>query len=254
MTSDKKYFGKSLRGVLFWIVCALIFNLVIARHMGMDLGLKFLAGYLIEMSLSVDNLFVFLIIFSFFKLTPAQEKKALFWGVLGAIVFRIMFITAGISLIQKFAWLTEVLGGVLLITAIKTAFQKNEDMNLDHHPIVKWLSPYLSPLLLAIIVIEISDIIFAIDSIPAVLGITTHPLIVVSSNIFAILGLRSLFFVLRHYLAYLAYLHIGLAIILGFVGVKMLASPWVHIPTGVSLGIVLTTLAATVGMSLGARK
>ncbi len=250
MTTSSPTFRSAVKWAIFWVITAIIFNLLIAWQLNLDLALKFLAGYLVEMSLSVDNLFVFMMIFAFFKLTGSQERKALFWGLLGAIILRGLFIFAGISLIQHFQWVAELLGGVLVFTALKTLLQKKESMHLDQHPFIQRLSPYLSPFLLAVLIIEFSDLIFAIDSIPAVLGITTNPFIVVTSNIFAILGLRSLFFVLRHFLKELKYLHIGLAFILGFVGLKMIGAYWIHLSTGLSLGVIVGILTGTIAVSV----
>jgi tellurite resistance protein TerC len=245
---------------IFWIGLALLFNLYIYFAEGSLAATNFLTAYLVEKSLSVDNLFVFLLIFKAFHITPLHQHKILHWGILGAIVMRIVFIFAGLALIQRFTWLFYVFGAFLIYAGYRLMRQKEEESHPEKNPIIllleKWIpvthsmesgqffyQGMMTPLFLALIAIETSDLIFALDSIPAVIGITTDPFIVISSNLFAILGLRSLYFVLESKLASFEYLHWGLSAILIFIGIKMFAHSWIQIPPLVSLIIILTILA-----------
>jgi tellurite resistance protein TerC len=212
-----------------------------------------------------------MMIFSYFHVPKVAQHRVLFWGILGAFIFRGLFIFAGISLIQKFHITIVIFGAFLVFTGIKTAFQKKESPNLEKNFIVRFMRKllpvsdeyhgdkfsfkkngkrWLTPLFVALVVVELTDVVFAVDSIPAILAITTDPFIVITSNFFAILGLRSLYFVLQHFLKYFHYLKYGLGVILSFVGVKMMVSLWIKIPVLLSLSVILLTLVGTVILSL----
>ncbi|HEX5034727.1 MAG TPA: TerC family protein [bacterium] len=248
---------------IFWIVLALIFNAGIYYFEGHDQALRFLSGYLVEKSLSVDNLFVFLLIFSYFRVPSIYQHKVLFWGIFGALVFRAIFIFAGIALLQKFAWLFYILGAFLVITAVKLVMETEKEIHPEKNPIlnfVRRLMPctpdyegdhffvrrdnrwWATPLFIVLIAIETTDVIFAVDSVPAVLAISLDPFIVFSSNAFAILGLRALFFALSGMMQAFVYLHYGLAAILGFIGVKMILAHWYKIPIAYALGFIALSL------------
>lgn len=250
----------------FWIFLALAFNGWIYFSKGKDAALKFFTAYLVEKSLSVDNLFVFLVIFKAFAIPGAARHKILFWGILGAFVMRAIFIPSGILLLTTFHWILYVFGAFLVYSGIKLFKAEKEEADPKNNPLIlrlqKWLPVdpdpegkhffvvkqgiyYITPSLLALIAIETTDVVFALDSIPAVLGITTDLLIVFTSNIFAILGLRSLYFVLESSLEYFHYLHYGLSIVLIFIGLKMIGSDLVHIPIELSLGIIAAVLGAS---------
>jgi tellurite resistance protein TerC len=239
---------------------------------GTQSALEYYTGYLIELSLSVDNLFVFLLIFSYFCVRADAQPKVLKWGILGAIVMRLIMIGLGALLLQRFNWIIYIFGGVLIVTGLRMFAQKEAPVDLERNPVVrlarhflpfshaydgtrfftrtvtgKWLG---TPLLLVLLVVEWSDLVFAIDSIPAIFAITRDPFLVYSSNVFAILGLRALFFVLASMLDRFVFLKTGVAFILVFVGFKMTLSAWIHIPTVLSLLVVVTTLAVSVGLSL----
>jgi tellurite resistance protein TerC len=254
-----------------WIGLAIAFNAGIWAWKGPEKGLEFLTGYLIEKALSVDNIFVFLVIFSYFKVPPAYQHKVLFWGILGALIMRAIMIAAGAALIQRFHAIIYVFGGFLILTGIKLALQKEGGFEPDRNPIVrlfKRLMPvtpdyredrfmvveggrrWATPLLLVLVVVEATDLVFAVDSIPAIFAVTPDPFIVYTSNIFAILGLRALYFALAGVMGLFHYLKMGLAVILVFVGVKMLVMDVYKIPVGISLGIVGGILAASVAASL----
>ncbi|CAN5465168.1 TerC family protein [soil metagenome] len=255
----------------FWIMLALIFNLGIFYFMGPSYGLEFLTGYLVEKSLSVDNLFVFLMVFSYFKVPEKYQHKVLFWGVLGALVFRAIFILAGISLIENFHFAIYILGGFLVFGGIKMIFQKEVKLVPDNNIVIRIARLFLpvlkdfhgssffvirksviyaTPLFIVLIVIETTDIVFALDSIPAILAISTHPFIVYSSNIFAILGLRSLFFALSGVMQLFHYLKFGLSIILVFVGLKILIMDFYIINVVFSLLFIATVLLISVVASI----
>jgi tellurite resistance protein TerC len=237
--------------VLFLFALAASFGFWIGRVDGHQAGLEFASGYVIELSLSVDNLFVFLLLFRAFGLNPEAQRKALILGILGAIVMRGVFILAGIRLLQRFAWIQYIFGALLVIAALRLLRGEKEGSSPSPAKrialqIKKWAPRPSLNLLWAVIAIELVDIVFALDSVPAVLAISHHPFVVYTSNIFAILGLRSLYFLLAGLLERLRFLHLGLAAILGFVGAKMLTAKWVHVPIGISLGfIVLVVVAAT---------
>jgi tellurite resistance protein TerC len=253
------------------IFIALLFGLFVLWREGARHALEYYTGYLIELSLSVDNLFVFLLIFSYFSVPAAAQPKVLKWGILGAILMRLIMIGLGSLLLQRFAWIVYVFGALLIVTGIRMFTQKEERIDLEKNPavrIARRLLPFshaydgtrfftrirgrllATPLLLVLFVIEWSDLVFAIDSIPAIFAITRDPFLVYSSNIFAILGLRALFFVLAGMLDKFVYLKPGVAFILVFVGLKMTLSAWIHLPILLSLAVIVTTLALAVILSL----
>ncbi len=254
--------------VTAWVSLAALFGGAIWLFEGPQHALEFYTGYILEYSLSVDNMFVFIMIFSYFAIPHDLQPKALLWGILGAVVLRFIFIFLGVKLISLFAWTIYVFGILLLFTASKMLLQKEDEnfdpsqsfilkifkkvmpLKTDYHGEnffikegVKW---FATPLLAAVLVIEMSDLIFAVDSIPAVLSITQDTFLVYSSNIFAIIGLRSLYFLLSGMAGKFPYLKYGISIILFFVGAKMLLSKIVHIPVVVSLGIIVTILALAI--------
>ena len=256
---------------LVWIGLALVFNVGIAVLFGPQKGLEFLTGYLIEKALSVDNLFVILVLFSYFAVPPALQHRVLFWGILGALVMRAVFIVLGAALLQRFHWVIFVFGAFLVFTGIKLLLANDEEAHPEKNLVlrlVRRLVPSVSdyrgarfvvvengrwfatPLLLVLVVVEATDIVFAVDSIPAIFAVTTDPFIVFTSNIFAILGLRSLFFVLAGMLNRFHYLKVGLGLVLAFVGGKMLLSDLVPIPIGASLGVITLVLGGSIVASL----
>jgi tellurite resistance protein TerC len=241
--------------VLFLFALAASLGVWIGHVEGRQTGLEFASGYLIELSLSIDNLFVFLLMFRSFGLSAEAQRKALLLGILGAIVMRGVFILGGIELLQRFAWIQYFFGALLLAAALRLL--RGKKAGTPPTP-VKWIAQWTkrwtgsanANLLLAVIAIELVDLVFAIDSVPAVLAISHHPFVVYTSNIFAILGLRSLYFLLAGLLERLRFIHLGLAAILGFVGAKMLLAKWVHVPVGISLGIIVLVVVAATAASL----
>jgi len=250
---------------------AIAFNIGIYFWRGHHDALTFLTGYLIEQSLSVDNLFVFLLILSYFRVPVAYQHEVLFWGILGALVMRLIFILAGVALIEKFHFIIYVFGAILIFSGIKLAFEKDKEVHPEHNPVLKLfrrMMPvtenyegqkffirragrlFATPLFVVLIAIETTDVIFAVDSVPAVLAITRDSFIVYTSNVFAILGLRSMYFVLAKVMKLFHHLHYGLSIILIFVGIKMLIADIFEIPIVASLLFVVLTLAASVIASL----
>lgn len=246
-----------------WIAIALIFNLWFGFTFGKELGLEFLTGYLVEKSLSVDNLFIILLIFGSFRIPDKYQHRVLFFGVLGAIVLRAFFIILGAQLLQLFHWVLYVFGGILVITAIKFLRESDEKADVTENwsiRLIKRIMPTTTsfngqnffireggvrkatPLFLALIVIEVTDLVFAVDSIPAVFAVTNDAFVAFSSNIFAILGLRALYFVLADWVGKLRYLKPGLAAILGFIGIKMLISEIFKIPSWISLLVIFSIL------------
>ncbi|MBI4822278.1 MAG: TerC family protein [Deltaproteobacteria bacterium] len=256
----------------FWILLSLGFNAFVYVELGHQAGLEFLAGYLLEKALSVDNLFVFLLILGHFKVPPESQHRVLFMGVLGALVTRVLFILTGTAIVSKFHFAMYLFGAFLVYTGLKLAFAKDGDEpDLESNSALKLVRRFMpitskydgskfftlengkrvaTPLFAVVIVIETTDVIFATDSIPAVLGVTTDPFIVYTSNICAILGLRSLYFLLVGALASLVYLKQGLAMILVFIGAKMLGEKFFHVPIGVSLGVIAGVLILTTTVSL----
>lgn len=271
----KKQHSISIKEALIWTVVwfslAMVFNLFIWYKFGHDAAAKFFTGYLIEKALSVDNLFVILMIFTAFKIKPIYHHKILFWGILGAIFFRGFMIWAGSALVSRFEWLLYIFGAFLVYTGIKMFKKKEDDFDPHDSWIVKTIKKFfhvsrkddvhhftivengrrgITMLFVALMVIEVTDIVFAFDSIPAIFAITTDPFLVFTSNIFAILGLRSLYFVIAKAHDMFHYLNIGLAFILSFIGVKMLIAHWIHIDIFVSLGIVVSVLALSIIFSV----
>jgi tellurite resistance protein TerC len=254
------------------VALAMLFGLFVLWQEGSQHALEYYTGYLIELSLSVDNLFVFLLIFSYFGVRADAQPKVLKWGILGAIVMRLIMIGLGALLLQRFTWIVYVFGGLLVLTGIRMFTQKDAAVDLERNPVVRLARRFLpfshsydgtrfftrtihgrvlaTPLLLVLLVVEWSDLVFAIDSIPAIFAVTRDPFLVYSSNVFAILGLRALFFVLAGMLDRFVFLKTGVAFILVFVGLKMLVSAWVHLPTLISLAVIVTTLAISVILSL----
>lgn len=237
----------------FWITLSLLFNWVIYLWKGPTPALEFLTGYLIEKSLSVDNLFVMALILTYFKIPSKQQHAVLFWGILGALVMRFLCIWGGVALIERFHWIVYILGLFLVYTGVKLLFNKEQMAEPEKSmgvKLVKKIFPTATPFALAIITIEYTDLIFALDSIPAILAITQDTFIVYTSNVFAILGLRSLYSVLAHSLTRFTYVKTGIAAILIFVGVKMLASPFYKIPIYSSLAVVILIFVASIVLSL----
>ncbi|MDM7914895.1 MAG: TerC family protein [Candidatus Eisenbacteria bacterium] len=255
-----------------WVGCALLFNLGILVFDGPKRGLEFLTGYLIELSLSVDNIFVFVLIFTYFRVPPAFQHRVLFWGIVGAVLLRGAFIAGGIVLLHYFHWLVYILGAMLVYGGLQL-FRKQENAGVDpgknrlvrvFRRFVPILPEYdgarffvrrdarllATPLMVVLLVVETTDIVFALDSIPAILAITRDPFLVFTSNICAILGLRSLYFLFAHLVNRLRFLHYGLAAVLCFVGLKMITSRWIEVPIGISLGVVGAVLATSVLASL----
>lgn len=254
-----------------WIGLALIFNTVIYFWMGKQPALEFLTGYLIEKSLSVDNIFVFIMIFAFFKVPKKYQHEVLFWGILGALLMRAGFIAGGVTLIKNFHWIIYVFGAFLIFTGVKMVLDKDKEIHPDKSFILKVFRKFMpvtqgyedgkffvkknaklhaTPLFVVLLVVETTDVIFAVDSIPAILAITQNPFIVYTSNVFAILGLRALYFALAGIIQLFHYLHYGLAAILVFVGTKMMIADIYKIPIGVSLAVVGLLLAASITASL----
>ena len=250
-----------------WITLALIFNSGIYYFWGAEKALEFLAGYLIEKSLSVDNLFVFLVIFSYFAVPAMYQHRVLFWGILGALVMRAIFIATGAALLTAFHWMIYVFGGFLIITGIKLLLTGDHKLEPEKNPAVRLLRRIMhvtneyhgqrffvrkdrrlwaTPLLLVLVVVETTDVIFAVDSIPAIFAITMDPFIVYTSNVFAILGLRALYFLLAGIMDMFRYLKVGLSFVLCFVGVKMMIVDLYKIPIGVSLGVALSIFASLI--------
>ena len=249
-----------------WVSLAILFNVGIFLWLGADKGTEFLAGYIIEVSLSVDNVFVFLIIFSYFAVPAQYQHRVLFFGILGAIVMRGLFIATGVTLLNMFQWLIYAFGAFLIFTGIKLALRKEEEVHPERNPVLRLARRILpvtpgyegqrffirrhgrlmaTPLFMVVLVVEASDLVFAMDSVPAILAITRDPFIVWTSNIFAILGLRALFFLVAGILRHFRYLKVGLALVLCFVGVKMVISDFYHVSTPLSLGAVAGILAVT---------
>ncbi len=254
-----------------WIVLALAFNLVVWRWFGAERGLEFLTGYLIERALSLDNLFVFLVIFSYFAVPAAYQHRVLFWGIGGAVVFRVIFILAGAALLQAFHWVIYAFGGLLIVTGVKMLRSREQSVHPERNPVIQGLRRIVplapeyhgqrfftrangrllaTPLLLTLATVEATDIIFAVDSIPAIFAVTRDPFIVFTSNIFAILGLRAMYFLLAGVIGRFRYLHVGLGLVLVSVGIKMAGSEFFAVPIGVSLAIVAGLIGGAVVASL----
>lgn len=254
-----------------WVSLALVFNAGIYVFWGSGPALEFLAGYLIEKSLSMDNVFVFAMIFAYFAVPKAYQHRVLFWGVLGALVMRAILIGVGSYLVAQFQWILILFGAFLIYTGIRMARQKAHGVDPERHPLVRLLKRvmpvtdgyrgakffvrengvrFATPLLVVLVMVEASDLMFAIDSVPAIFAVTREPFLVYTSNVLAILGLRSLYFLLAGVIDRFRYLKLGLATLLVFVGVKMVALEWYKIPIGVSLAVIVGILSASVAASL----
>lgn len=253
-----------------WISMAAIFAVIVLFWHGRTPALEFVTGYVIELSLSIDNLFVFLLIFRFFKVSPEHQHRVLFWGIIGALVMRAVFIVVGVGLISRFAWITYIFGLLLLFSGIKLFLQKESEIHPEHNPVLKLVRKlipvtkdyeggkffvrkpqlYATPLFIVLIVVETTDVAFAVDSIPAILAITLNAFIVYTSNVFAIMGLRSMYFALAGLMEMFRYLHYGLSLVLSFIGVKMLIHHFYQIPTHWALAAVAGILLISVLASL----
>ena len=268
--SQKPTLRQSLGWSAVWIAMAAAFALILSLWQGRTAALEFSTGYVIELSLSADNLFIFILIFRYFKLPEHEQYRVLFWGIIGAIAMRALFIFAGVGLIARFHWIIYFFGALLVYSGVRLLLQHGAQIDPEKNPVLRWfrrLMPvtddyvgskfvvkrdklYATPLLLVLLVIETTDVIFAIDSIPAVLAITLNAFIVYTSNIFAILGLRSLFFALSSLMDMFEYLHYGISCVLIFVGLKMLTSHFFEIRTDLSLGVIAGILLVTIVASV----
>jgi tellurite resistance protein TerC len=268
--SHRVSFREALAWSGVWIALAAAFAVLELFWHGRAQALQFVTGYVIELSLSVDNLFVFLVIFRYFKVPDQHQHKVLFWGILGALLMRGVFIVAGVGLIQRFNWITYAFGALLVYSGLKLLRQGETEIHPEKNPVLRLFGRilpvtkeyvggqfftrssglYATPLFVVLLVVETSDILFAVDSIPAVLAITLNAFIVYTSNVFAILGLRSMYFALAGMMDLFHYLHYGLSVVLIFIGLKMLGSHYVNIPTGWALAVVLLVLGASIFASL----
>lgn len=262
---------EALLWTVIWIAQALVFNIGLYYWQGAEPALQFLTGYVIEKSLSVDNIFVFLVIFSYFRVEAQYQHKVLFWGIIGALVMRGIFIAVGVALLEKFDWIIYVFGGFLVLTGIKFGLQKNKEIDPGTNPLLKLVRKivpvtdefingnffvkidgrlFATPLFIVLIAIETTDVVFAVDSIPAILSITTDPFIVYTSNVFALLGLRALFFAVASMMRLFHYLQYGLGIILAFIGIKMMLTTVYKIPVGIALAVIAGVLVISVVFSV----
>ena len=255
-----------------WVGLALLFNLGVWHFAGSTKALEFFTGYLIEKSLSIDNVFVFALLFGYFAVPPLYQHKVLFWGILGALFMRAIMIVAGAALITKFSWIIYVFGAFLILTGIKMVFKREEEIHPERNPLVRLFKRFMpvtsdyrgdrffvrengilfaTPLFVVLLLVEFTDLIFAVDSIPAIFAVTTDPFIVYTSNVFAILGLRSLYFALAGVMDKFHYLKIGLGVVLTFVGIKMLLVHTTYkIDTLVSLAVIVLILSTSMFASL----
>jgi tellurite resistance protein TerC len=257
--------------VIVWMTLAMAFAGGLFFYYGSEIALLFLTGYLIEQSLSVDNIFVIVMIFSYFNIPPKYQHRVLFWGIVGALVMRGLFIGLGSLLIQQFGWIMYLFGAFLIFTGIKMAIRQDEEFDAEQNPVMRTARRFLrvtsrydgqkfftmennyrvaTPLFLVLLLVEFTDLVFAVDSIPAIFAVTTEPFLVYTSNVFAILGLRSMYFLLAGIVHRFVYLKYGLAVILTFVGVKMVAIDFFHVPILLSLGVIVVTLALSIVASL----
>jgi len=263
-------FREALLWSAMWIALAAVFAVIVYFWHGRGSALEFVTGYVIELSLSVDNLFVFLLIFRYFQVPTVHQHKVLFWGILGALVMRAVFILAGVGLIRQFHWIIYVFGALLVYSGIKLFRQENAEIHPEKNPLLRlfrrWIPVtkdyqgakffvrrpglYATPLFIVLLVVETTDVLFAVDSIPAILAITLDAFIVYTSNVFAILGLRSMYFALAGMMELFHYLHYGLSLVLIFVGGKMLVSHYYQIPTEIALGTVAGILIISVLASM----
>ncbi|MEI6713167.1 MAG: TerC family protein [Verrucomicrobiota bacterium] len=270
--THKVTFRESMAWTGVWISLALVFNGGIWHFMGEQKALEFFTGYVIEKSLSIDNVFVFALLFGYFSIPEIYQHKVLFWGILSALLMRAAMIGVGAVLVTKFVWITYVFGAFLIVTGIKMLVEKNAGIQVKDNPLVKLIQRWIpvsntlhgdrffvtvgtqkmaTPLFVVLILVELSDVLFAVDSIPAIFAVTKDPFIVYTSNVFAILGLRSLYFALAGVMDKFHYLKTGLGLVLSFVGVKMILghTAW-KIDTGVSLLIIVAILGGSIGLSL----
>lgn len=253
-----------------WVFVAVLFGVAIIKFAGHKAGLEYFGAYLIEFSLSVDNLFIFILLFTFFDVPHQYRHKVLFWGIIGAIILRFAFIILGIGLVRRFEWLLYVFGVILIYSGYKLFIGKEQTVSVDKNPILKFIRRFfpvfenysngqffmkkdgelfVSPLFVCLLIVETTDVMFAVDSIPAVFGITLDPFIAFSSNAFAVLGLRSVYFAISNLLELIKYLHYGLAVLLIFIGIKMIIGHFLEIPIIFTLGFIGITLFFTVVLS-----
>jgi tellurite resistance protein TerC len=270
-TAHTVRFKEALAWSIAWSALALLFMCLVYYVRGPDDGIKFLSGYLVEWSLSVDNLFVFLLIFGYFHVASEHQHRVLFWGIIGAVITRGLLIGAGVLLIQRVHWIVYVFGTFLVITGLRMLFSDGESVHPERNPVLRLVRRFIpltpevrgarffvreggrrlaTPLFIVLMVIETTDIVFAVDSVPAVLSITSDPFIVFTSNMFAILGLRSMYFALAGVMGLFHYIRFGLAGILAFVGTKMLVASYIEIPPVLTLGVIAAVLALAVVASL----
>lgn len=260
-------FKEALGWTAVWFSCAMLFALSLVFKRSSEEALEFVTGYIIELSLSMDNVFVIALIFSYFRVPPQFQHRVLFWGILGALVMRGVMIGLGAALVSRFHWLLYIFGAFLIVSGIRMLFADEEGVHPQKNPLIRLARRYfpfccdfdgqnfvtvengkrvLTPLVLVLLMVETTDLVFALDSIPAIFAVTTKPFIIFTSNVFAILGLRSLYFVLAGAIALFRYLKFGLSIVLVYVGIKMLIDPWVEISTAWSLGFIGLILSASI--------
>jgi len=273
---SRRQHRNAIAATMMWIAAAALFAVYVWIDLGHGLTTQFVASYAIEESLSIDNLFVFLLLFRVFRVPPVSQPRVLFWGVLGAILMRGAFIAGGLRLLTKFQWVSYIFAAILLFAAVRLVLPEdaNEEEDQARPPMwVRWISRIhpvsmrqdvfftvengsrmITMLLLALLSIEVADVVFALDSIPAVLSITRHPFIAYTSNILAVMGLRSLFFLLAHALRQLRFLHYGLSAVLAFAAIKMLGARWFEVSALWSLGVILVLLGITVAASVASRQ
>ncbi len=254
-----------------WIALALVFAGILWMSVGGSAAGEYMAGYLIEKSLSVDNVFVWAVLFSYFAVPAGYQFRVLFWGIFGALVMRAIFILVGVAAIERFEWILYVFGAFLVYTAVKIARHKQTEVRPEKNPVLRFIRRVVpstdeydgqkvftrrtgrllaTPLFAVLVMVETTDVVFAVDSVPAILAVSREPFIVFAANAFAILGLRALYFLLAGLKDRFRYLNIGLGVILGYVGLKMLASSWVHPPTWLSLSVIAVTLGVSIALSL----
>lgn len=266
-------FREATKFSIFWIVLGLAFGGVVFAWQGAEAGGEYLAGYLLEKSLAVDNIFVFAVIFTYFAVPAKYQHRVLFWGIVGALGFRAAFIAGGAALLETFHWMIYVFGAFLVLTGVRLALHRNEEVHPERNPVLRLFRRAVpstdryhgqrfvvreagrlvaTPLLAVLVIVETSDIVFAIDSIPAIFAVTDDPFLVFSSNAFAILGLRALYFMLAGMIRRFIYLKVGLSVVLAFVGVKMMLSDLVHVPVWLSLLAIAAAIGVSVWFSLRA--
>ena len=267
--------GAAARRSLIWVTLSLVFNLLVWKSKGPDDGLDFLTGYIIEYSLSVDNIFVFVLIFNYFRVPPRSQHRVLVWGIICALIMRGIMIWLGVTLVERFHFVLYIFGAFLVVTGLRMLFDRDAKMDFEQNFFMRWCRRLLpitrefhgrrfttrvdgkfmfTPLILVLILVEVMDLVFAVDSIPAVFAITTDQFIVYTSNICAILGLRSLYFLLARMIDRFIYLKTGLALILLLVGTKMILGQRIHIPNWISLLVIVTILTVTISVSLAATR